>query len=80
MIFEWVQPAHWRAAAPKQLYNPERFDFYCWVPQGRCPRTPANFCVQKFDKKLYFLAFRHERRGKDASRFVYSAAQTIQRY
>mgnify|MGYP000597411191 CR=1 FL=1 len=24
----------------------------CFVSQGRCPRTPTNFCVQKFDKKL----------------------------
>ena len=32
---------------------PYRF-YFCIikVSQGRCPRTPTNFCVQKFDKKL----------------------------
>ena len=35
---------------------PYRF-YFCIikVSQGRCPRTPTNFCVQKFDKKLFFF-------------------------
>ena len=50
--------------------SPYRFLFYCEVSQGRCPRTPTNFCVQKFDKKLYFLpAILSLRRSRTVSSF-----------
>ena len=40
------------------------------LSQGLCPRTPTNFCVQKFDKKLYFLsAILSLRRSRTVSSF-----------